>query len=170
MRHPRRFSKQAHARRRLQPVSLASYPDKRIPGQLLRVSAAPTLSPPCRLEPPCSDGECIARRHCIQGFVVVSDRVMQRYRVKTCTVKKALGAVAVKLANQPARVGEYPHLYEAEPSLALSQKQLLTVCSPAPFRCMMTHVTTYLNGLPSATCEIVSAQGANWFKRVCTLQ
>ena len=49
------------------------------------------------------------------------------------------------------------HLYEAEPSLALSQKQLLTVCSPAPLRCIMTHVTTYLKGLPSATCEILSA-------------
>ena len=33
------------------------------------------------------------------------------------------------------------------PSVSLSQKHDAAVCRPAPFLCMMTHVTTYLNGL-----------------------
>lgn len=35
------------------------------------------------------------------------------------------------------------------PSVELSQKQELAVCNPAPFFCMITQVTMYLNGFPS---------------------
>lgn len=35
------------------------------------------------------------------------------------------------------------------PSVVLSQKQELAVCNPAPFFCMITQVTMYLNGFPS---------------------
>jgi hypothetical protein len=36
------------------------------------------------------------------------------------------------------------------PSDFVSQKHVLAVCSPAPFFCMMMHVTTYLKGLFAA--------------------
>jgi len=39
------------------------------------------------------------------------------------------------------------HLKLADPSLALSQKQLAAVCKPAPFLWTITQVTTYLKGL-----------------------
>lgn len=35
------------------------------------------------------------------------------------------------------------------PSVELSQKHELAVCNPAPFFCIITHVTIYLKGLPS---------------------
>ena len=35
------------------------------------------------------------------------------------------------------------------PSVELSQKQELAECNPAPFFCMITEVTMYLNGLTS---------------------
>jgi len=40
----------------------------------------------------------------------------------------------------------FSHLTVHEPSVELSQKQELAVCSPAPFFCIMTQVTIYLNG------------------------
>lgn len=47
------------------------------------------------------------------------------------------------------------YLNVADPSFELSQKQLLAVCKPAPFLCMMTAVTTYLKGLPNPTSFFV---------------
>ena len=46
------------------------------------------------------------------------------------------------------------HLTLQLPSLRVSQKQVLAVCSPAPFFCMMIHVTTYLNGLLAAWSDL----------------
>ena len=41
----------------------------------------------------------------------------------------------------------FSHRNVALPSVVLSQKHDVAVCNPAPFFCMMTAVTTYLNGL-----------------------
>lgn len=35
------------------------------------------------------------------------------------------------------------------PSVELSQKQELAVCSPAPLFCMLIQVTMYVNGFPA---------------------
>lgn len=43
----------------------------------------------------------------------------------------------------------FSHLTVQLPSVALSQKQVLAVCRPAPFFCMMIQVTMYLKGLLS---------------------
>lgn len=42
-----------------------------------------------------------------------------------------------------------PRKVRVLPSVELSQKQELAECNPAPFFCMITQVTMYLNGLPS---------------------
>ena len=41
----------------------------------------------------------------------------------------------------------FSHRNVALPSVELSQKHEVAVCNPAPFFCMITAVTTYLNGL-----------------------
>lgn len=43
----------------------------------------------------------------------------------------------------------FSHLTVQLPSVLLSQKHELAVCNPAPFFCIMMHVTMYLKGLPS---------------------
>lgn len=53
----------------------------------------------------------------------------------------------------------FSHLTVQLPSEVLSQKQELAVWRPAPFFCMMTQVTMYLNGLPSLV---------SWFKHCST--
>ena len=53
----------------------------------------------------------------------------------------------------------FSHLTVQLPSDVLSQKHELAVCRPAPFFCMITHVTMYLNGLPSFV---------SWFKHCST--
>ena len=40
----------------------------------------------------------------------------------------------------------FSHLTVHDPSVELSQKQELAVCNPAPFFCIITQVTIYLNG------------------------
>lgn len=41
-----------------------------------------------------------------------------------------------------------------EPSVVLSQKHELAVCKPAPFFCIITHETMYLNGLFNLVNEL----------------
>lgn len=53
----------------------------------------------------------------------------------------------------------FSHLTVQLPSLELSQKQELAVCNPAPFFCIITQVTIYLNGFPILV---------SWFKHCST--
>ena len=48
------------------------------------------------------------------------------------------------LPFSPVQQGRWGGWGESAPSLVLSQKQLVAVCSPAPFFCMTTDVTAHV--------------------------
>ena len=59
------------------------------------------------------------------------------------------------------------HLTLQLPSVRVSQKHVDAVCRPAPFFCMMMHVTTYLNGLLAA-CRLFSTLSTMADVQSCT--
>ena len=66
------------------------------------------------------------------------------------------------LPFSPVQQGRWGGWGESAPSLVLSQKQLVAVCSPAPFFCMTTDVTAHVRTRRVRRVRRVRGTGGRW--------
>lgn len=100
---------------------------------------------------------------------------MQVFNTLTYSILKSRRTLHIaQMANPKTVTMQYvdlfSHLTAQLPSVELSQKHVLAVCSPAPFFCMMIQFTIYLKGFPSLLRWLRQSSTTlllHWFTLVC---